>query len=603
MNYTKKITAVILTAVMLVSACSISSFAKPKNEQVPSIIVPGIFQSEVYCYENGEVACNEDGVPLEKPFFLDSTKSIISYAVPRIIYPLLRLLITQTDKDGMCAEALAEALCNVLMNKQLCDENGHFINDIRAAKYNASFDKLSKYDQRYILDNLPLERYIEKGGAENLYVFSYASLGNMIDTAAELYDFIQFVKKDSGSDKVNIVPISQGGSISVALMQLYADRGISLAEDINRMVYVVPALNGSILVGEIYEKGLIDDNIEIYSKMIPSLSDENDWTSYLINIALRIIPNAELNNILDKIVDTLAGDYLGYSTLIWGLVPCENYPAACEKYLCDDAHAKIKEQTDWFYNAQLNRYNNILNAIDDGVEVFDIVAYNYDLYELVDSYDDVNADGIIHLASESMGAYSVGVDKKLPADYKSEHNNCSDPEHHNHTDPNGIVDACCGLLPETTFYFYRQNHEETGCNNKIMYLVAEILTNPELENVFSYPDKYPQFNDARNSEKLMDNIPVMKAYDTSTLSEKDKAELKAVIKEAENAIENTSMSAEEYDKIEARFFEVTNRIINGEQPSEDNTFNFEAFLAKIFKCASDILFTLFDGKGFSEFGK
>lgn len=604
MKSLKKITAIVMALVMLAFSCSIASYAVEEKEQIPSIIVPGIFQSEVFYYEDGEIACNPDGEPLEIPFFMDSTEEIVKQAVPAVLLPLLRMLITQNDKNDAAATAVAETLCKILMDKQLSDENGKFINDVRATKYYDSFADLSEHDQQWILANLPLERYIEKGGADTLYVFSYASLGNMIDTATELYDFIQFVKEDSGSDKVNIVPISQGGSIANALMQIYADKGISVAEDINRIVYVVPALDGSVLVGEIYEYGLIDDDIELYCNMIPSLMDEGDWTAYLINILLRIMPNSVLNSVLDKVGDTLAGKYLGYSTLLWGLVPSGNYPAAREKYLMDDAHAKIREQTDWFYNAQLNRYDNILNAIDDGVEVFDIVDYNYTLYELVDSWDDVNADGIIHLASEGMGTYSAGVDKPLPDGYVSETNNCTDPEHHDHSDPNGIADAYCSLLPETTFYFYGQDHEETGNNNIIMYLVAELLTNPEFKDVHSYPDRFPQFNVARDSKGLMRDIARMKAVDTSLFTTEEKAEFDAAVKAAEDAIENTNMSSEDYNAVKENFYEVTNRIINGVQPEpeEESKFDFESILFKIFKFANTVLFKLFGGKGFSEMG-
>ncbi len=602
MKSVKKITALIMAVIMIAVSCPAAAFAAEKEKVIPSVIVPGIFQSEVFYYENGEIACDKDGKPLAVPFFMDSTDKIVKEAVPKVLFPILRLLITQRDKNGKSAKAVADTLCSILMKKQLSDGSGRFINDVRATKYNNSFADLCKHDKDYILANLPLERYIEKGGAENLYVFSYASLGNMIDTANELYEFIQFVKSDSGSDKVNIVPISQGGSIADALLQIYADKGISLSEDINRVVYVVPALDGSILVGEIYEYGLIDDDIELYKNMIPSLMGEDDWTAYLVNILLRLLPNSTLNSILDEVADTLVGDYLSYSTLIWGLVPSKNYPAARAKYLMDKKHVDIVKQTDWFYKAQKNRFDNIKKAIADGVEVFDIVNYNYTLYELVDSWDDVNADGVIHFESESMGCYSAGVDKKLPDGYTSPVNNCANPEHHDHSDPNGIVDAYCGLLPETTFFFFGQDHEQTGNNNIIMYLVAALLTDPDFEDVHTYPDEFPQFNVARDSNGLVRDIAKMKAVDTSSFSPEDKAEFEAVIKQAESAVENTNMKSADFDTAKENFYKVTDRILNGEPkpaPAKKG-FDKDAFLLKIFKSISDKLFEILGGKGFSD---
>ena len=605
MKTSRKIISLLLAAILTVSCFSVSGFAATEEEYIPSIVIPGIFQSETKYYENGKVAVKTDGTPYEAPFFIDSTIEIVGAALKDAISPIAKLLVSQEDKDEQAALAVGNLLGEVLMEKSRCDENGNFVHDIRATKYNSSFAELSAYNQEYILDQIPLQNYIDKAGEENLYFFSYASLGNMKATAQELYDFIQFVKKDSGSDKVNIVPISQGGSVANALLQIYADNHRSVAEDINRIIFVVPALDGSTLIGEIYENGLLDDSYELYNTMLPSLMGEDELVSYLVNVILRIMPNADINNILDKAVEILIKDYMRYSTLLWGLCPSGNYPACRDKYLMDDGLEIIREQTDWFYNAQLNSDRNILNAIDAGVEVFDIVDYNVPLYQLVDSYDDVNADGIIQLDSTSMGAYSEGVDKKLPADYVPACNNCSDPRNHNHADPNGIVDACTGLLPETTFYFYNQDHEKTGSNDVIMKLVTELLTDSSFTSVFSYPDRFPQFNVGRNSKGLMKDVAEMKAYDKSNLTPEQVEALDAAIAQAEDALDKTNVDINEFEAAKAHFYEVRDEILNGNEEPEVDTdndayMNFGDLLFTLIEILSDILYIFFGGKGFVE---
>ena len=428
----------------------------------------------------------------------------------------------------------------------------------------------------------------------------------MIATAEELYDFIQFVKKDSGSDKVNIVPISQGGSVANALMQIYVDNRRSVAEDINRIIYVVPALDGSTLIGEIYQYGLLDGK-ELYTTMLPALMGEEDMISYLINVVLRIMPNANVNSILDTAVYTLINDYMRYSTLLWGLCPSDNYEACRDIYLMDEGLEEICRQTDWFYNAQCNRYDNIKKAIDDGVKVFDIVDYNVPLYQLVDSYDDVNADGIIQLDSTSMGAFSKGVDIKLGDDYVPTHNNCSDPGNHNHKDPNGIVDACTGLLPETTFYFYNQDHEKTGSNDVIMKLVTELLVDETFVDVFSKPDKFPQFNVGRNSKGLMKDVAEMKKYDTSDLTDAEKSLLNDAIAQAEAQLDQTNVDIEAFEEAKDNFYSVRDQILNRDKEPEekenDAYMNFEDALKQIFQMLSTILYLFFGGAGFGEMGK
>lgn len=600
MKKSKKALALVLAVIMSVMCCSAVAQAATANEYIPSIVIPGIFQSETKYYEGAKVQTNS-------PFFMDDTLDIVGMALTDALIPIGNLLIHQKDKDEQAAYAVANLLGEVLLEKSRCDENGKFVHDIRATKYNTSFKNLSDYDQKYILDQIPLQQYIDIAGEENLYFFSYASLGNMIDTAQELYDFIQFVKADSGSDKVNIVPISQGGSVANALLQIYADNGRSVAEDIHRILYIVPALDGSILVGEIYQYGLLDDSYELYNTMFPALMGEDDMMSYLVNIILRILPNADINNILDVAVKVLIEDYMRYSTLLWGLCPSGNYPACREMYLLDEGLENILAQADWYYEAQCNSDANILQAKADGVEIFDVVDYNYPLYQLVDSYDDVNADGIIQLDSTSMGAFSLGVDKKLPADYVPTHSNCEDPQNHDHTDPNGIVDVCTGLLPETTFYFYNQDHEKTGSNDVIMKLAAAILTDNSFTSVHSYPDKFPQFNVGRNSKGLMRDVEKMKAYDTSKLSPELKAELEDAISQAEEVLNNTVVDINEFEAAKANFYSVCDKVEkyeNGEineAPKENGAYmDFSNALAQIVEVLSKLFYILFGGAGFGD---
>lgn len=591
MKLSKKVISLILVVAMLSTMLAIVASAA-NYKPTPSIIVPGIFQSETKYYEDGKAT------DLEAPFFMGDTMEIVGVALTDALIPISKLLISQEDKDQQAAKALSGILGDALMGKSKCDENGQFINDIRATKYYDSFRDLSDYDQEYILDQLPLNNYIELAGEENLYVFSYASFGNMKGTAEELYNFIQFVKEDSGSDKVNIVPISQGGSVMNAVMQLYKDNGRAYSEDINRIVYVVPALDGSILIGEIYQYGLIDDDIELYSNMMPALMGADEMASYLINIMLRIMPNADLNTILDIVVTDLINDYMRYSTLMWGLVPSGNYEPCREMYLMDDSLSIIREQTDWFYNAQKNSDANILDAKAQGVEIFDIVDYNIPLYEIVDSWDDVNADGIIQLDSASMGAYSVGVGIELPEDYVRTHNNCTNPAH-DHSDPRNIVDANTGLLPCTTFYFYNQDHEKTASNDVIMKLVSELLVDESFTDVYSYPDRFPQFNVGRNSKWLMQDLEEAKNMDTSNLSSEDKAKLEGAIARVEAVLDNTNVNLEEFEAAETYFYDTLDEI-NGNEKEYSGGLDTNDYLATIFKIISDLLYFFFDGAGFSD---
>lgn len=593
-------------ALTLVFMIGVPAFAAPDADvmtackgncdQCPSLVIPGIFQSEVFLYdENGEIAVNADGEQYSGPFYLESTAEILKIALSKALVPLIMTLVLQRDVADMLATNLGEGIGEIIMKNIKCDENGKVIKDVRATKYNTSVAYLSEHDKEHILDAVPLQKYIDIAGADHLYFFSYFSLGNMIDTVEELYDYIQLIKEQTGHDKINIVPISQGGSLANLLLQMYKDKGRDISEDINRIVYVVPAKNGSSIVGEILEYGLIDDDEALYDYMIPRLMDYS-WSSYLINFAIRLFPKAVLNNVLDSAVDGLIDGGLKYSTLIWGLCPQENYPGAAEKYLSDDNMKEIRRQTDIFYNAQCNADQNILDAIDSGVEVFDICGYNYSLYALVDCWDDVNADGVIQLESTSMGAVSYGVDVELPEGYVTENPNCTNPDH-NHIDPHNIVDARAGLLPDHTFYFYNQNHERTGGNDVVMQLAVELLTNENFKDVYSYPDRFPQFNTARDTKHIINDVKRAKDIDTSVLAPEVAAELETAIAQLEAVLADTIVDAEALEAAKLNFYIARAHAEGTEYTPDEEEY---PILTKIMKIANDLVYKYYGPRGWFD---
>ncbi len=621
MKKSTKLLALFLAVVMLSSSICFGAnavliggetpYVNVDDDVIPTIIVPGLFQSETKYYdENGDVALDANGEEYKMPFFMDTTMEIAGAALQDALKPILSMVVNQEDKEQQAAHAVADILSETLMGKQKLDETGHFINDIRATEYNDCYRDLSKHDKETIFEHFPLEYYTKHAGEDKLYVFSYASLDNMIDIANKLYDYIQFVKEDSGYDKVNIVPISQGGSVFVALMQIYEQKGRSMADDFVKIVFAVPALNGSTLVGEILEKGLMDDDKELYKEMLPALLGEEDYLGYLINIVLRFLPNADVNNILDIVFDTFIREYAGYSTALWGLCPVENYPGARENYLTDDCMAQIAEQTDWFYNAQLKYKDYLLKAADEGVQIFDIVDYNVPLLRIVDSWD-VPSDGIIQIESTSMGAYGIANNVKLPADYVPTHSNCTDPENHDHSDPHGLIDPCTALFPETTFYFFEQSHESSASNDVFMKLACSIMMDSNFTSVHSYPDVFPQFNGARKTKNLMKDIDEMQKYDKSKLSSEDKIELEESIMQATDMLDNTIIDNDEEAAAKTRFYAIRDKIVDAEngvtEPEnptgeKENTayLDFSYALKDLIYILSELFYILFGGNGFSD---
>lgn len=595
MKKIKKFIAVSLAIVMLLSCMSVLAFAQ--KDVTPTIIIPGLFMSEAYHYVNGEKETDADGIPLAGPFYISVSNEFIGAAITTALLPVMTMFITQQDKDQLAAKAVSKLLSELLMGKQASDANGDFIDDVRPEVYNGSFATLTDVQKEHVLRNFPVEEYFDIAGEEYLYVFNYVSTGNMIQTCSDLYDYIQFVKEDSGSDKVNLVPVSQGGSIANGLMQLYHDRGLSLADDVNRIVFTVPALDGANLLGDCYTYGINDESEVLYTTMFTSLLGAENVLSYVVSLLVRLMPKTDVSNLLDIIADTLINDYLRYSTLMWGLIPSGQYEICREKYLAGDDMAEIRRQADWYYNAQLNSDINIILAKVSGIEIFDIVDTNVKLYELAVSYSTTQADGIIQVDSTSMGAYSVNVNTKLPEDYNGGLGNCFNP-FHDHTDPEGIIDARAGLLPDHTFYFSGQNHATTASNDVLMSLIINLLTDENFKDVYSYPDRFPQFNYSRETHQLRKDVAAMREYDTSSLSAADKNELAGAIKQVEDMLAVTIIDAAAAKAASDRFYAIYDKIMGNSGVFSSK--NASKVLCTAIKGVCDGLYLVYGDAAYSE---
>ena len=600
----KTTVAVLLTLVLTLCAAlgPVGSAVNTVDERFyPSIVIPGIFQSDVRLYDDdGNEMLKADGTPYERPFYLDDTKDIVMDALEKALLPVSQMLILQQDKEECAAKAIAGVVGKTVAEKVRSDENGKFVHNVRAVKYETSLANLSDYDREFALDAIPLYDYVTHAGLSNLYFYSFESLGSIKTLAEGLYDLIQIAKEETGAPKVNLAPISQGGTIFNALMQLYRDRGLKLSDDVHRVCLVVPGSDGAAVFSDLYVHGFVDDPEALYGAMLPSFMDEDEhWLSYLINLLLRLFPGADLNNILDLTVETLIEDYLENSTALWAIVSSGDYPAAREKYLMDDDNAFIRSETDWYYNAQLHHREYILEEKEAGIEFFDIVDYDYPLYAINDAWNKVNADGVIHTDSESLGAYSVPPQLTLPEDYVQANTYCTDPSH-NHIDPHRKVDASAGILPESTFYFYKQQHTTTASNDVIIRLASRILWDNSFRDIYSDPD-FPQFNYARSSRKLINLYNAWIDRDVTSLDENTRARLAAALDDAKAAIDSTYMPTEEFDDVYYALRDVTDEI-EGNRPDLKTRLKtgFLNTLLKIFRFFSDLMLKFFGGKGFSD---
>ncbi|MDR1631259.1 MAG: hypothetical protein LBS36_13760 [Oscillospiraceae bacterium] len=563
----------------------VNELRNANGDYTPTIIVHGIAQSTVRVLDDdGNYLTTESGKEV-KPFPPTADTNAI---VKNVLGPALASLFFQADLG--LSKAIDKTLLDVFKYSKT-DLQGNPVYDLELERYETSLANLPAEKKEAVLSRMPLDEYAAVAGEENTYYFAYNSLGNTLDIADELAEFVQTVLDETGSDKVNLAPISLGGAIATAFFDLHKE----LYSKIEKVVYIIPAADGSPIVADIFKGEFNYADEMLYSQMLPSLVE--GYQGYLLNLLIRILPKRVLTKALGSAVDSLA-NFLKTCTNMWALVPSGEYPALADKYLSGSEYAYLRARTDRFYQAQLNLKSNLVEMQAQGVKVFDIVDYDFPLYKFVTSWDKYNADGLINVESSTFGAHSVPLGQTLGDDYVQQNTYCTDPAH-NHISPTRTVDASTGLLCERTWFFRTQDHEGTGRNDVIMKLCFELLLYDDIDNVHSDP-RFPQFMDGRESKYLKYTLlpQAIEVRDSMQLDPAVLARLDAAIADTEELLSRGSDSHDRYIEVQETLENILIEIGVRQAPEKEPFM--DQFLYIFFKKLSDAVYKMTGAAGYKD---
>lgn len=555
----------------------------------PGIIVPGNTQSRVYQLdENGNRKLDENGNALTTwPMSLDTDA-----AVNAVAGPLAMSILTQSD-SGL-TEAVGNTLDNLLAPYAIGDDAMPV--NVEVEKYPFSVAMCNADQKNFIYSCTPVQPFSKVAGEDHLYFLAYNSTGNLLTAVDDLYNLIQRAKTETGHDKVNMIAISLGGSVFNALIEFYPQ----VKNDLHRIALVVPGYDGTSLLGDIFINNLSYEDDMLYRDMIPSFFDTGiisgvpGYVGYLANLMIRMLPEDVLRAVLDVAYQKLTGA-LTRSTAMWSLVPSSYYEEASAIWLNRLGYEEIKRQADLYRDAQLDAAENILSFVSSGVQIFDIVNYDVTLFSVVRSYTQYNSDGILPLYAASMGATCGYVNTPLPDGYVQQNTHCTDPTH-NHMSPDGIVDASTGLLPDQTWYFRYQRHENTAGDDVIIRLLTALALSDDITSVYSDP-RFPQFNTGRISWPLQSDIDYAGTVDRSTLTPEDAAELDAAVAQAQAVLDNTIVDTAAYDAAKTRLYAILVKIGAREAPEDTTVSDLTTFVLEL---ANETLYTYLGGCGYSD---
>ena len=593
-NGIKRVISIILCAAMLLSMGAIGASAATKTEcggdcdVSPVIILPGINHSPTYLYdENDEPYLDADGNHVGGTLLILELSKLWG-TLPALVVSLLSTIALQ---HSIGLEQAAYNAAKAAFWVQECDNDGNYVNNLQTQRWEHPISEMTQDDKEWLYRMIPLQRVEEAIGGDHIYMFTFNLVGDPIQSAAELDEYIDMVKEQTGHDKVNLLPVSLGGTILTAYLNEFGH------EDIDQIVNVVACLNGTDIVADMMDRkwNLADEYF--YHEFIPPILGDDASLGYLINIILHVIPRAGVDAILTGAISAILDSMMINCPQIWAMVPSYRYDALAERYLSDPAKANLKAKTDRFQQARLNLEDNILAAVADGVKVNTIAAANLDFGEqdytffgIVASASDYNSDGIINLESTTIGATGAAGVYTLAGTKYTRESKCTDASH-NHVSPDNMVDVSTAALPENTWIFLEQHHE-VGNNDVVLNLVQAIIEG-KVSSVNDDPATYPQFNYSCNTKYIRRwRLPdaqdlLVNDEDEFELTPEQVAELEAVVARGEAVLTATVVDPEEFKAVEDDLNAVLAKYGKYTYPEEPS--DFDVFLGNALEGTSKFL--------------
>lgn len=529
------------TATGSATAYAISDYVADYDRDTPVIIVHGMSQNDTYLLnEDGTRMTDKNGDYITGwPLEID-----VMGLLKEALVPLLTSVVSRSDAG--LTEAMKKGAYEALYAIHK-DADGNYLTPVEVPCYEYPMSEMTEEIKEYYYNILPLQGLAEIVGEENIYYFGYDSFGDVIGETEKLHHYIHdVVLPQTGADQVRLCNISLGGTIGVNYLETYPEDNFL----IKRMLFVIPAIDGSDIIGDILTNNLsiIHDDEMLYSEFLPSLLGKTPL-AYLLNIVLRILPKDVLKSALGGLAEGVVEAGVRSTTIIWALCPTDYYEEAREKWLSDEEYALIREKVDYYMQARANFGNNIYKLKEGGTEVFDIVCYGGGMFPLCKDYNVTNGDGIVHSTSASMGATFADVGKTLPEDYVAAGTYCNNPAH-DHISPDRTVDPTTGLLPCTTWYIKNQDHEKLPNNDVALKMAFDIMTDENIDDVYSRPDVYPQYNEGRLVHMAREYLEIWENADKSQLSDSEIAYVQKAVDEVNKQLSETVVVTENWKEAE-----------------------------------------------------
>lgn len=436
-----------------------------ENRFYPVVIVPGIGQSKV-------VEKDAAGNTLRRVWPLDIDKNQL---IDRMKAPFMKMVLFR--RDAGFSDAAAET-AHEMIGGLATMPNGDMARNLEAVTYMYPLSECTDDEKRYIYKMAPVQKLGSLIGEENIFFFAFNSFTRPYAVAKELRAFVDMVKRRTGSDKVNFLPLSLGGAMFTAYLDEYG------SDDVHRIVYFVPALQGTVTVADVFEKNVDPSKAD---ELLGSLIGGSNASA--AKSVMGMMPAGVIPALTDKLLDVLIRDVLSGSGAMWACLPPQRYEALAAKYLSDAAHAPLKAETDRYRAAQGSLRETLQALSEKGIGVYICCCYGRSLPGVLRSAPQFSSDGVIDIGSASLGATAAAPGQKLDPSSLGENARLS---------PDGTLDASTGAFPDSTWYFRDQYHDSIAYNDTALQVAMRALSDESFTGVGSDP-ALGQFNEKEDN--------------------------------------------------------------------------------------------------------
>ncbi len=602
--------ALLISSAVMIAGADDGAAAEPAKtsygsqaEDYPVIFVTGIGQSYSYLYSNEEDAkadveanetdraiakwnlfCNDFSFALKEPAFWINALSVLGTF----------LFSALTDHNFVNKKAV-DNIVSILFRYNTVDENGELPPVVVTPRMYYPVSQYTEEQKDNFYRTIPCQDVIGDIGEDYLYCFNYSAFSDTYKNAATLNSFINdTVLKQTGKEKVVLIPMSMGASVVSAYLQDYGTLG-----KVARVVSIVGAWNGSDVFADLIEQKYSVDAPELlYNGIVSELVGE-PW-GYLVNVALRIFPKAVLRSIIDEILGSIVDNLVLKTPSLAALIPHERYQQIRkDKLEGNEKFAYVMKTADKYYLAQ-SGLQDTMNKLNEecGTEFYFLAGYglkfggfssDYKFFQFLESADTTNSDEIIQVSSTVPGASFVKAGESFDESYVSSHDAA-------YISPDKSVDISTSFFPEKAWLFRGQKHE-LEYNNTALRLALDLalakITGTNDEN-----NIYPRFNDSRDLKPLNRSYrpDLAEWMKDNKLSDEQKALLdknEAAVTEMENSVIN---NREADDKLIADYRQMLISFgVYG--PDGDDE---PGFAAKLLKGLNDKVYEIFGAKGFAD---